>query len=228
MNNFSRCVLVAAVALTFGCGDDDGPPDPVDGGNGDAPVFMPPDTGLMLRDSGMVDTSVSECMRPRLEPPPEELLPRCSAETRDCVMRCPEEEDGCADLCWAADETPADPDLGACGDCVIFDLLACMDAGGCDQEVAEIFCCGERECPPGSAEDCFDVMCQPQLQALFTCGLGMAPGCFEELNGEGACYDQTPLTDAGVPDDAGAPDAAADAGADAGASDAGAADAGAV
>ena len=43
------------------------------------------------------------------------------------------------------------------------------------QQVAEIFCCGERECPPGSAEDCFDVMCQPQLQTLFTCGLSMAP-----------------------------------------------------
>ena len=207
-------VVIACLPIAAACGDDDGPADPSDGGNGDAPIFMPPDTGLMLRDSGMVD-GASECIRPRLEPPPAERLPRCSAETRACVAACGDDEDGCADICWADDETPADPDIGACGDCVILDLLACLDAGGCNQEVAEIFCCGERECPPGSAEDCFDVMCAPQLQALFACGLGMAPGCFDELNGDGACYDQGGGGDAGVDaatGDAGVGDAGMDAG----------------
>lgn len=207
-------LLIAGLA----CGDDDGPADPSDGGNGDAPIFVPPDSGLMLRDGGMVDAGGSECVRPRLDPPAAELLPRCSVETRDCVLDC-EGEDGCADVCWAADDTPADPTIGTCADCVIVDLLACLDAGGCQQEVAEIFCCGERECPPGSAEDCFDVMCAPQLQTLFSCGLSMAPACFEELNGEGACYDDGPGMDAGV--DAGPiDDAGMDAGMDAGPADA--------
>ena len=215
---------VLALGLLLGCGDDDGATTR-DSGTDVGPVWMPPDSGLMLRDAAR-DAAGSSCMRPRLDPFPAEALPRCTAETAVCVQECGETE-GCADVCRAEDTMPRHPELGGCADCVIFDLLACFDAAGCDQQVAEVFCCGESECPPGSAEDCFDVMCQPQLMALFSCGFAMGPTCLEDFTGgTGGCFADAPIEmdagmDAAVDMDGGADidagmDAAMDAGVDGG------------
>ncbi|MEM9068620.1 MAG: hypothetical protein AAGE52_08945 [Myxococcota bacterium] len=203
--------MAAALMTAVACGDDDGATRR-DSGQDVGPVWMPPDSGLSLRDAG--EDSAMACVRPRLDPFPAAATPRCTAATAECARACGDDEEGCADACWAADTTPPDPELGACGDCVIFDLLACFDAGGCQQEVAEVFCCGEANCPPGSAEDCFDVMCQAPLTALFSCGATTTPTCLEQFaEAEGACFAEPVDMDAGT--DAAAMDAGVDAGVDA-------------
>jgi hypothetical protein len=126
-----------------------------------------------------------DCAKRRM-PLPAVLLPRCRASTRDCVAACASADDAdmCRSACLKADDMPADTSYGLdCQGCVFLQLFGCLDQGGCDDGVAEVFCCLEDKCPTGSADNCGDQMCGNEIRAAVTCGYYTKMECLDFLGG---------------------------------------------
>ena len=60
-----------------------------------------------------------------------------------------------------------------CSTCRALQLLACGERSGCHDPIAAALCCNDRECPPGSPDDCGDTRCPTEFRALGLC-LGYA------------------------------------------------------
>jgi hypothetical protein len=202
--------LALLSSAAAGCGDDapgDLPADdagssrtPRDAGDArdsDGPlVWRPPDAG---RDSGGGTTPTRDaganagraCAQPR-EAVPAFLLPRCGAQTRDCMATCPAAADpgDCRDACLAADTTPPDPSYPInCAACVYLQLFACIDRTECHDAVADAFCCFADRCPTGSPEGCNEQRCPTELSTAVTCGYYADMACLDFLGGMvGQCF----------------------------------------
>ncbi|HEY4221049.1 MAG TPA: hypothetical protein VGO62_06895 [Myxococcota bacterium] len=142
-----------------------------------------------------VDAGVPERPDP---PPPIEVchdaspladadLPRCTAATRDCISACPSDGDDCRNACWAGDATAPDAAGVNCNSCIFTQLLACLDANSCHDEVAAFYCCLVDACSTGTP-GC-DQQCTTEVNAMFTCGAVNSPQCVDLVGGEvGECY----------------------------------------
>ena len=124
---------------------------------------------------------------------PADVMPRCKASTRDCVIQCAVDNpdygaDACRDACLAADGTPAGSVLGFpvdCPNCTLAQLLACADQGGCHDETARFLCCLEG-C--GGGATC-NQQCAGELQAFGLCVYYSAPQCVDYVDGPiGECF----------------------------------------
>lgn len=192
-------VLLLLTAAT-GCLDDDSG----GGGGGGDLVWMPRDAGIPPRpDSGpRSDGGVRECFD--FPAVPAALLPRCTAATRDCVEACPADTPGeeCRNTCWATDPTPRSgaPDDVGCNDCILRQLISCIDTAGCHGEIQRYFCCIIDNCPTGE-DACISAMCASEAEGMFICGYTLEPGCFGLTSGDiGMCYAESdPESDAGAP-----------------------------
>ena len=200
--------MLVLLALGSACGDDDGAaqggPDGGTAGNGPATgmnedagplVWTPRDSGQSLPPidvpppsggSGGVDAM---CAMTR-DPLPAAFLPRCAASTRECIDACADaaDTDACRSACIASDTTPPESMYGlACDSCIYLQLFACIDAAGCHDGVAAVFCCLADKCPEGSPEGCSERECGAELMAAFTCGYYAKMECLEltaELAGQ--------------------------------------------
>jgi hypothetical protein len=156
-------------------------------GDGFTPPAPPSDT---VPEAGAPPTGT--CAEPR-QVLPESVLPRCTAETHDCVIQCglnnPEYgADACREACLAADGTPAGSLAGFpvdCPTCTIAQLLGCADQGGCHDETAAFVCCLEA-CGGGAA---CSQQCAGELQAFGLCVYYSAPKCVDYVDGPlSACF----------------------------------------
>ena len=211
--------LLAGTAL--GCGDDaSSAPDGGARGDGGARadasterdsgplVWRPRDAGR-TPDADVIDTPLDsgtanrECAQ-RRTPLPAMLLPRCSADTRDCIAACPQSADpeACREACIDADPTPPEPRYNLdCGACIYLQLFACIDAADCHEGVADVFCCLADRCPSGSPEGCGDQMCAREIEVAVTCGYFADMSCLDFLGGMiDECYaPSSGDADAGAP-----------------------------
>src|SRR6185503_12037513 len=91
----------------------------------------------------------------------------------------------------AADTTPAETQTSyhiACPTCLYLQLFACIDAAGCHDGVAELFCCIADKCP-GSPDGCTEDKCGNELMAAVTCGYYADMDCVDLTTGmAGECY----------------------------------------
>lgn len=108
---------------------------------------------------------------------PDELLPRCSAETQYCLEACPEMDGDCRFACIEADTHPIGGDEPGCLQCVVLSMLHCLETHECAEPVATALCCDRENCGPGSAPDCRDTECGAESEALATCAAIFAPEC---------------------------------------------------
>lgn len=133
---------------------------------------------------------------------PAALLPRCSQDTALCIAGCMSapDADTCRDACIDADATPAESMFGLdCGGCIYLTLFACIDMADCHDGVAEVFCCIEDNCPPGSPEGCSEAMCSSEIQAALTCGYFAQQECVDFLGDTlGQCFATSGDQDAGL------------------------------
>lgn len=203
------CLLGLGLSLLAGsaCGDDDGTGGGDAGGAGspsamnqDAglPMWMPRDSGQSLPpidvpppNTGGAGSDGRMCAMTR-NPLPAVLLPRCAASTAECIDGCPEQADpdACRDACINSDPTPAEPMYGlACDSCIYLQLFACIDAAGCHDGVATVFCCIADKCPEGSPEGCAEQQCGAELMAALTCGYSANMECLELTSSlSGQCF----------------------------------------
>jgi hypothetical protein len=113
---------------------------------------------------------------------PDAFLPRCGAETAECIAACASEADAdaCRDACISADTTPAEPQFGLnCAACIYLTLFACIDMTACHDGVAEVFCCIEDNCPSGSPDGCSEQMCGGEIEAALICGYNANIDCVD-------------------------------------------------
>jgi hypothetical protein len=98
--------------------------------------------------------------------------------------------EACREVCIAADTTPPEATYGVdCGACIYLQLFACVDAVGCHDGVAEVFCCLADQCPAGSPEGCGDMRCPNEIRAALTCGYFADETCVDLLSDPIAnCY----------------------------------------
>lgn len=137
-----------------------------------------------------------ECAAPR-EPLPSSMLPRCSAETYDCVVQCAltEEDqdiDDCREACARADTTPPDTSLGypiACSDCTFNQILGCASQHGCQEQVARLMCCIDDCLRQPNPESCFQSECSDEIQSFGYC-VGYTADFCADYSGDyvGACF----------------------------------------
>jgi hypothetical protein len=144
------------------------------------------DAGIPERSDAGPEPEIEVCFAvTRLS---DDQLPRCTAQTRDCVAACPADTAGeaCRNDCWGTDPTPpitvvTQGEIG-CDDCVFRSLLSCIDTadnGICHGPVAAYLCCLLAG----------GVGCEDETNEMFTCGFVTAPECFELTSGEiGRCY----------------------------------------
>jgi hypothetical protein len=133
-----------------------------------------------------------QCAQVRM-PLPDQLTPRCSAVTRDCIASCMEEPDPdtCREQCLEADDTPPEPNTGLdCPGCVYLSIFACIDAANCHDGVAEFFCCLEDRCSgPNPPDNCGEALCGDELTTAITCGYFANESCVSYLGPEvGVCF----------------------------------------
>ena len=188
-------------ALIAACDTSDDPPC-LDGG----PRWTSVDSQIPPRPDGAAapDSGETRVCFP-IDPLPDTDMPRCEAETRDCVAGCASatDPDTCRGECFMADTRAplvrADS-IVACGDCVNTQVLSCIDTNGCHAEVAAFLCCIVDNCVSGGPT-CIDDMCSTYAQAMFVCGAAAAPECFDLTAGmAGQCYAAAePTPDGGVP-----------------------------
>lgn len=170
------------------CGDDDGGRTRDSGMLTlmDSGTIMLPDTGTMpMMDSGT--TPMGECADPvpnlvdlAADPSaPAGLLPRCSAETAQCLN---DAADGAAqEACIAADATAPLSVEGQSLDCEFcwnYQFEACL-SGECRTQYAAFSCCFEEAGCTGS--EC--PACQTQLDALIGCYQANPSACNNYLSG---------------------------------------------
>lgn len=219
-------VLGVGVALS-GCGDDEGEgdagraPDSMDSSadedldaSRDAYVWVPSGGTGATGAGGSGGSGGSSgntgggggldgrmCAEPRSYLP-EALLPRCSQDTALCIAGCESTADPepCRDACIKGDTTPAETTYGLnCGGCIYLTLFACVDMADCHAGVAEVFCCIEDNCPPGSAENCSETMCGAEIEAALTCGYFAQQECVDVLGDSiGRCFAGFGDEDAGL------------------------------
>ncbi|MCA9645576.1 MAG: hypothetical protein H6718_36885 [Polyangiaceae bacterium] len=137
-----------------------------------------------------------ECAERRELLPPS-MLPRCSAETYDCVVECglTEEQqdiDDCRDACAQADTTPPDSSLGypvACSDCTFNQIIGCASQNGCHDQVARLMCCVDNCLQQPNPESCFQNDCNDEIQSFGYC-VGYTAEFCADYSGEyvGACF----------------------------------------
>ncbi len=122
----------------------------------------------------------------------EELLPRCSVATRECITACAEST--CMRSCATADGTaPHMVSPGRfvnCEFCLSWQQKRCIDTSGCHPETAALQCCLEAHCPDGS---CLTTTCSAQNAAWSSCAMTTAASCLAApVGGEYAvCYPTT-------------------------------------
>lgn len=128
-------------------------------------------------------------------PLPAQVMPRCADATRLCMNACAGDQ-SCENTCIAQDTTPPVAGVG-CNECLQNQLLACAETGGCHDAIADVLCCGERECPPGSAGGCFQTKCANAFTGFIYCVAYAAPECLDRNVGDvRACF--APPRDAGA------------------------------
>jgi hypothetical protein len=173
-------LLSALLLFSGGCGDDESSGDggaapAMDGSTDegekdagrDAYVWMPSggvggggsggSGGSGTGGSGGTGGSIAGrmCAEPR-DYLPDAFLPRCSADTAECIAGCASE---------AA--------------CIYLTLFACIDMTACHDGVAEVFCCIEDNCPSGSAEGCSEQLCGGEIEAALICGYNANIDCVD-------------------------------------------------
>ncbi len=173
-----------ALALVFGCGDDDSRPDIMlmDTGPGADTGGGGVDSGPGMVDSGPgMDTGGGGgmCADP-LPLLPGEALPRCDASTLTCLMGCA--DGACQQACIEADMTPP-VDIGGanldCIGCLNLQTFACGSMMGCGTQWGDWNCCLEA-CTDPNPDNCF-AMCMTQQDAFFGCLDGLGTACQSAL-----------------------------------------------
>jgi hypothetical protein len=165
-------VVIAGVACEAGADD------------ADAGILLEyADAGIPPRPDAPPDAGVEVCFE--VPPMPADQLPRCTKATQDCINACAG-ADGCRDACIAQDTFPAAPDGQDCGDCSFRQIFSCLDRDGCHPETAGALCCLVN-CAGDNA--CIQSECSDDITNLIGCGIGVAPHCFDDNNGDpSVCY----------------------------------------
>jgi cytochrome c5 len=113
-------------------------------------------------------------------PLPTSVMPRCSAQTRQCMLSCTDMTT-CPGNCLAADTTPSDPSTGLdCTSCYYDQALACADPS-CHDTIAQYVCCVYSKCPSGDSS-CVDAQCSAENDAFELCLYYVTPHCLESDN----------------------------------------------
>ena len=157
------------LVLVFGCGDDDSRPDIMlmdtgpgtDGGPGT-------DTGPGMDSGPGTDTGGARTCEEMLTPLPGEALPRCAADTLNCIMACGADA-MCQFTCTMDDTTPGVDAGGAiidCAGCWNYQTLYCLDSQGCHTQLSAFFCCIEDN---GCTDPNNCPACNAQLSAVNAC-----------------------------------------------------------
>ena len=139
----------------------------------------------------------------RPSPLPPSLLPRCSAETWECIAKCDTLDYGCDTRCLAADKTPPNTDFGApfgCGDCINFQQYQCTDSSGCHDVVAAVECCRRDKCGASTDPNCLFTECESEVYAYGYCLYAVTPTCASLAEGPSRqCFPTNlAITDAGA------------------------------
>jgi len=218
-------LLSALLVFAVACGDDedarDGGALPSDASTDEGPLDASRDAYVWMPDTGGSGGNGASggsggtsgtgsgggggvdgrmCAEPR-DYLPESLLPRCSADTAQCIADCAAaaDPDTCREVCIDADTTPAEGSFGLnCAACIYLTLFACIDMTDCHDGVAEVFCCIEDNCPPGSPDGCSEQRCGGEIEAALTCGYFADQGCVDILGAQvGRCFAGSSDEDAG-------------------------------
>ena len=113
-------------------------------------------------------------------PLPAAVMPRCSAQTRACMMSCTD-QNTCPSACLGADTTPADTATGInCSQCYYDQALACADPQ-CHVPIAQYVCCVTSKCPAGDST-CIQQMCSVENETFSLCLYYAASNCLEAAN----------------------------------------------
>jgi hypothetical protein len=139
---------------------------------------------------------------------PASSLPRCSAQTYQCVLTCEAEKsedevDDCREACQQADTTPPDPTTGlSCGGCTFHQAQACGEQAGCGDTVAALSCCIQDCVSKPNPGQCFAAECRDEITAFAYCVYYSDPSCLDHSGPWlGACYAAgAPTADAGAGD----------------------------
>jgi hypothetical protein len=128
---------------------------------------------------------------------PAELLPRCTAQTRQCVEGCAAEgenadPDACQEACLTQDTQPQGGEDGEqdeaidCETCVWIQILACADRDGCHEPLAAAECCEEQRCTDDAT---CETECAAEAEAWETCLFDTTPHCVDLLAGDASsCF----------------------------------------
>ncbi len=137
-------------------------------------------------------TTAAACDMPT-DPLPDELLPRCSALTIECVEACDAKDLECADACVQADPTPPDPLTGIdCEACTLFQLLACAEPI-CHAENSAWACCIAEHCDDESPDDCGEAECAEAFENAIVCAAFSASDCVAQSEaGLDGCFAPEP------------------------------------
>jgi hypothetical protein len=109
---------------------------------------------------------------------PAALMPRCSAETWDCLAKCDVLDFGCDNRCIAADTTPPDPQYGiTCSSCINYQEYVCSDQNGCHDVNAALECCRRAKCLTSTDPNCLVRSCTSEAYAYGYCLGAVTPTC---------------------------------------------------
>ena len=198
---------LAACATDGGGSQASNPGAHADAGERDAGplVWHPPDAGVIkdppIKPGTNSDAGSAAMCAMRRSPLPSALLPRCEVGTGQCMAGCTtaSDPDSCRKTCLEADHMPAESTYGLdCKGCIYLQLFACIDAAGCHDAVADVFCCLADKCPAGSPENCGDLNCADPITTALTCGYYANMECTDFTKGMIAqCYGGDVDADAG-------------------------------